>query len=78
MWLCFGLQKSLQSFTFANKNSVTTIYVGTSAKQFLVFVTFDDFRHAFATISFIAETFIFLYVGMDAMDIEKWKISNAR
>ncbi|GMN25102.1 hypothetical protein TIFTF001_000797 [Ficus carica] len=34
-------------------------------------------KHAFATISFIAETFIFLYVGMDAMDIEKWKISNA-
>ncbi|KAG9134020.1 hypothetical protein Leryth_004720 [Lithospermum erythrorhizon] len=29
-------------------------------------------RHAFATISFISETFIFLYVGMDALDIEKW------
>lgn len=35
-------------------------------------------KHAFATISFIAETFIFLYVGMDALDIEKWKSSNAR
>ncbi|XVF42012.1 hypothetical protein PTKIN_Ptkin01aG0326000 [Pterospermum kingtungense] len=34
-------------------------------------------RHAFATISFIAETFIFLYVGMDALDIEKWKASSA-
>ncbi|CAL9751507.1 unnamed protein product [Musa acuminata subsp. burmannicoides] len=30
-------------------------------------------RHIFATMSFIAETFIFLYVGMDALDIEKWK-----
>ncbi|XP_057423946.1 sodium/hydrogen exchanger 2-like [Lotus japonicus] len=30
-------------------------------------------KHAFATLSFVAETFIFLYVGMDALDIEKWK-----
>lgn len=29
-------------------------------------------KHAFATLSFIAELFIFLYVGMDALDIEKW------
>ncbi|KAJ7950703.1 Sodium/hydrogen exchanger [Quillaja saponaria] len=34
-------------------------------------------KHSFATISFIAETFIFLYVGMDALDIDKWKSSNA-
>ncbi|KAM2613072.1 hypothetical protein TB2_032950 [Malus domestica] len=34
-------------------------------------------KHAFATLSFIAETFIFLYVGMDALDIDKWKASNA-
>ncbi|KAJ4719523.1 Sodium/hydrogen exchanger [Melia azedarach] len=34
-------------------------------------------KHAFATISFIAETFIFLYVGMDALDIDKWKASNS-
>ncbi|CAI9088298.1 OLC1v1022598C2 [Oldenlandia corymbosa var. corymbosa] len=33
-------------------------------------------RHVFATLSFIAETFIFLYVGMDALDIEKWKVSK--
>ncbi|ONM17600.1 Sodium/hydrogen exchanger 2 [Zea mays] len=31
-------------------------------------------RHAFATLSFISETFLFLYVGMDALEIEKWKI----
>ncbi|ONL95563.1 Sodium/hydrogen exchanger 2 [Zea mays] len=31
-------------------------------------------KHAFATLSFIFETFLFLYVGMDALDIEKWKI----
>ncbi|KAK2441061.1 sodium/hydrogen exchanger [Trifolium repens] len=29
-------------------------------------------RHVFATMSFIAETFIFIYVGMDALDLEKW------
>ncbi|XP_034708018.1 sodium/hydrogen exchanger 1-like isoform X1 [Vitis riparia] len=34
-------------------------------------------KHAFATISFIAETFIFLYVGMDALDIDKWRSSKA-
>ncbi|KAK8508875.1 hypothetical protein V6N13_090827 [Hibiscus sabdariffa] len=34
-------------------------------------------KHAFATMSFIAETFIFLYVGMDALDIDKWKASSA-
>ncbi|CAM6127734.1 unnamed protein product [Calypogeia fissa] len=32
-------------------------------------------RHAFATMSFIAETFIFLYVGMDALDLDKWKMT---
>ncbi|XP_056170391.1 sodium/hydrogen exchanger 1-like isoform X2 [Syzygium oleosum] len=30
-------------------------------------------KHAFATMSFISEIFIFLYVGMDALDIEKWR-----
>ncbi|XP_030460728.1 sodium/hydrogen exchanger 2 [Syzygium oleosum] len=35
-------------------------------------------KHAFATLSFVAETFIFLYVGMDALDIEKWRfVSNS-
>ncbi|XP_057515088.1 sodium/hydrogen exchanger 2-like [Amaranthus tricolor] len=33
-------------------------------------------KHAFATISFISETFIFLYVGMDTLDIDKWKQSS--
>uniref|UniRef100_A0A0D9XUR8 Cation/H+ exchanger transmembrane domain-containing protein n=1 Tax=Leersia perrieri TaxID=77586 RepID=A0A0D9XUR8_9ORYZ len=31
-------------------------------------------KHAFATFSFISETFLFLYVGMHALDMEKWKI----
>ncbi|OMP06624.1 Na+/H+ exchanger [Corchorus olitorius] len=30
-------------------------------------------KHTFATLSFISEVLIFLYVGMDALDIEKWK-----
>nr|AAP20428.1 Na+/H+ antiporter NHX1 [Zea mays subsp. mays] len=30
-------------------------------------------KHAFATLSFLAETFLFLYVGMDALDIDKWR-----
>ncbi|CAL9114772.1 unnamed protein product [Musa textilis] len=35
-------------------------------------------KHAFATLSFIAEVFLFLYVGMDALDIEKWQfVSNS-
>ncbi|XP_074577559.1 sodium/hydrogen exchanger 1-like [Curcuma longa] len=34
-------------------------------------------KHAFATLSFIAETFIFLYVGMDALDIEKWRFVSS-
>lgn len=34
-------------------------------------------KHSFATISFIAETFIFVYVGMEALDIDKWKKSKA-
>ncbi|XVE80465.1 hypothetical protein DITRI_Ditri14bG0141800 [Diplodiscus trichospermus] len=33
-------------------------------------------RHIFAMMSFVAETFIFLYVGMDALDMEKWKITR--
>ncbi|XP_015901257.3 sodium/hydrogen exchanger 4 isoform X4 [Ziziphus jujuba] len=33
-------------------------------------------RYLFAMMSFVAETFIFLYVGMDALDIEKWRISK--
>lgn len=28
--------------------------------------------------SFVAETFIFLYVGMDALDIEKWRFVSER
>nr|KYP74394.1 Sodium/hydrogen exchanger 2 [Cajanus cajan] len=34
-------------------------------------------RHSFATISFICETFIFISVGMDALDIDQWKKSKA-
>ncbi|KAK4759161.1 hypothetical protein SAY87_022292 [Trapa incisa] len=30
-------------------------------------------KHTFATLSFVAEIFIFPYVGMDALDIERWR-----
>ncbi|CAL5328086.1 unnamed protein product [Camellia sinensis] len=35
-------------------------------------------KHAFATLSFVCEIFIFLYVGMDALDMEKWRFVNGR
>ncbi|XP_042037270.1 sodium/hydrogen exchanger 1-like [Salvia splendens] len=35
-------------------------------------------KHTFATLSFVAEIFIFLYVGMDALDIEKWRFVSDR
>ncbi|KAF2288385.1 hypothetical protein GH714_007197 [Hevea brasiliensis] len=35
-------------------------------------------RYVFAMMPYVAETFIFLYVGMDALDIEKWKTSKLR
>lgn len=38
----------------------------------------SDYRHAFATLSFVAETFIFLYVGIDALDIDKWRFVSDR
>ncbi|XP_073008458.1 sodium/hydrogen exchanger 1-like [Typha latifolia] len=33
-------------------------------------------KHTFATLSFIADVFLFLYVGMDALDIERWKFAS--
>ncbi|KAI5424205.1 sodium/hydrogen exchanger 1 isoform X2 [Lathyrus oleraceus] len=35
-------------------------------------------KHSFATLSFVAETFLFLYVGMDALDMEKWRFVSDR
>ncbi|GFP81897.1 sodium/hydrogen exchanger 2 [Phtheirospermum japonicum] len=35
-------------------------------------------KHTFATLSFVAEIFIFLYVGMDALDIDKWRVVSSR
>lgn len=44
----------------------------------IVLTIFKLFRHTFATLSFVAEIFIFLYVGMDALDIEKWRVISDR
>jgi hypothetical protein len=41
-------------------------------------MNFSSTQHAFATSAFISETFLFLYVGMDALDIEKWKFASDR
>ncbi|MCO5581441.1 hypothetical protein L7F22_035325 [Adiantum nelumboides] len=35
-------------------------------------------KHVFATMSFICQTFIFLYVGMDVLDLDKWKLTDVR
>ncbi|KAL1815995.1 hypothetical protein ACET3Z_018569 [Daucus carota] len=35
-------------------------------------------KHAFATLSFITKLFIFLCVGRDALDIEKWRYTSDR
>ncbi|KAK7267178.1 hypothetical protein RIF29_19843 [Crotalaria pallida] len=35
-------------------------------------------RHTFAILSLISEIFIFLYVGMDALDIEKWRFASKK
>ena len=45
---------------------------------YLANLPFPCCRHTFATLSFIAEIFLFLYVGMDALDIEKWKLASSR
>ncbi|KAL2469996.1 Sodium/hydrogen exchanger 2 [Abeliophyllum distichum] len=34
-------------------------------------------KHTLATLSFVAEIFIFLFVGMDALDIEKWRFVSS-
>ncbi|KAI3749300.1 hypothetical protein L2E82_19907 [Cichorium intybus] len=34
-------------------------------------------KHTFATMSYIAEVFIFLYVGMDSLDVEKWRLIDS-
>ncbi|KAH7429675.1 hypothetical protein KP509_09G061100 [Ceratopteris richardii] len=34
-------------------------------------------KHTFATMSFICETFILLYVGMDILDTEMWQMTDA-
>ncbi|TYH60103.1 hypothetical protein ES332_D08G269800v1 [Gossypium tomentosum] len=36
----------------------------------------ESSRAYFATLSFVAETFIFLYVGMDALDISTWRVND--
>jgi hypothetical protein len=75
-------QVRVETFFFPLKLAETlvrlTVVSWVSVEKVIIFTVADNFRHAFATMSFIAETFIFLYVGMDALDIDKWAESKAR
>ncbi|XP_051125669.1 sodium/hydrogen exchanger 4-like [Andrographis paniculata] len=59
---------------------LTVFFTGIFMSQYAWYNVTDDSRittwHVFAMMSSIAETFIFLYVGMDALDIKKWKMSR--
>lgn len=68
--------KYVKHFTFFGLGLKLSI-VGFSLNSSLLF-RYNLCRHAFATLSFISEIFIFLYVGMDALDIEKWKVVGKR
>nr|BAG24501.1 Na+/H+ antiporter [Zostera marina] len=70
-------------FNFISSKSVLTFY---SSSMFFCGIVMSHYtwhnvtessrittKHTFAALSFIAEIFIFLYVGMDALDIEKWR-----
>lgn len=71
--ICYGqpLNKLFFPFLFWQKSVwfMTTDILVTSEHVY---------RHAFATLSFGCEIFIFLYVGMDALDIEKWRFVSDR
>ncbi|RYR07708.1 hypothetical protein Ahy_B05g075124 [Arachis hypogaea] len=54
------------------------VVVGSSMPHVLAALPEPSLLHVFATLSFIAEIFIFLYVGMDALDIEKWRFISQR
>ncbi len=66
--MLFGrlILKSFEELNYVFSNCTKYIFLN---------VTFSG-KHAFATMSFIAKTFIFLYVGMDALDVDKWKMAT--
>ncbi|RID43635.1 hypothetical protein BRARA_I00484 [Brassica rapa] len=61
---CIVLGHLLEENRWMNE-SITALLIGLATGVVIL--------HAFATLSFLAETFIFLYVGMDALDIDKWR-----
>ncbi|KAE8713286.1 Sodium/hydrogen exchanger 4 [Hibiscus syriacus] len=65
-WNCFGVFRKV----------LVSIYSKHSSGSGCMFQMLS--RHAFATLSFVAEIFIFIHVGMDALDIETWGFVNDR
>ncbi|XP_024526136.1 sodium/hydrogen exchanger 1 isoform X2 [Selaginella moellendorffii] len=67
----------MSHYTWHNVTESSRITTKYSDKSVSYVLTYSC-RHTFATMSFIAETFIFLYVGMDALDLEKWRLADKR
>ncbi|KAL0353701.1 UNVERIFIED_CONTAM: Sodium/hydrogen exchanger 4 [Sesamum angustifolium] len=66
--LVIAWEGSSASFNLSSQELIPTVFTR--------HVVISKCKHVFAMMSFIAETFIFLYVGMDALDTQKWKMSK--
>ncbi|KAB5524494.1 hypothetical protein DKX38_022243 [Salix brachista] len=73
VFFCGILMSHYTWHNVTESSRVTTKYVYFCKEPPLDIEIHPD-SHAFATMSLISEIFIFLYVGMDALDIEKWTI----
>ncbi|CAH2069858.1 unnamed protein product [Thlaspi arvense] len=69
VFFCGVLMSHYASYNVTESSRITSRHC---LRQLFVF----SLRHVFAMLSFIAETFIFLYVGTDALDLTKWKTSS--
>ncbi|PRQ33310.1 putative cation/H+ exchanger, cation/H+ exchanger, CPA1 family, na+/H+ exchanger NHX -type [Rosa chinensis] len=76
--LCFGRHSSIREVSLVVLMAYLSYMVAELLDLSGILTVFfcGIVMHVFAMMSFIAETFIFLYVGMDALDIEKWKLTK--